>query len=106
MRDSVTKLSQQNLSAILKAFGAMSQARIAEEAGISEPTLSAYKKDHLERITRIVSACNLKLVPIEEETYSRAEISAIKLLARKGLGDDSFIPIAPAAPDWDLIPPA
>lgn len=84
--DALRERGHRNYSLVLRSLAELSQKRVAEMLGLSENIVSAFKTDHLERACIIVAACGLRMVPVTEEVYEEAEISALKTLAALGIG--------------------
>lgn len=88
----VQALQRKNASEVLRALAAITQARAAEIAQISETKLSrilspqaANEASELDRFCALLSACNLMLVPRSWSSIDPDELRATRLLARKAL---------------------
>jgi predicted XRE-type DNA-binding protein len=88
MSDRMRTQARRQHALLLRSLQAVSQKRVAEMIGVSEPTFSNLKNDHLERVVQAIVACGLKLVPTTEHTYDESVVNAIKTLAAIGLGRD------------------
>jgi hypothetical protein len=82
---SVLRLAQKNDNVIRRALQDVGQVRVAELMGLSQPTLSEWKNAHLSRITAMLAASGLRVVPCSARFYSEEHITALKTLARQGL---------------------
>lgn len=60
-----------------------SQAHAASCMGVSESTVSRMKDQELEKLSGLLAACGLKVVPIDMHCYPEAEIEALRVLARR-----------------------
>lgn len=74
-------------SLILRAMQETKQTVIADALACDEPTVSRLKAQ-LERISLLLTACGLKVVPLDSATYSKDGIEAVKTLARRALEAD------------------
>lgn len=77
--------ARKNLTAILKAMATVGQARVAERLGVNESTVSRMKDSELERIAALLSALDLKCVPVSMQLIEPERIEALRVLARIGL---------------------
>jgi hypothetical protein len=78
--DVIRVIAQRNHSALLSGMAEVSQKRVADLIGVSEPTLSTMKSEQLERFAALAAACGLKLVPITEHTFDEDHIRALETL--------------------------
>lgn len=82
----VIERARKNEQTILKHLSEAKQARVAEVVGVHESTISKMKGNgDFEKIGRLLSACGLKVVPVEFECHSPEWISALRELARVGI---------------------
>jgi hypothetical protein len=82
---SVLRLTQKNDNAIRRALQDVGQVRVAELMGLSAPTLSEWKNQHLSRITAMLAACGLRVIPCTTQTFDDDYIRALRTLAQHGL---------------------
>lgn len=81
----LTELARKNERAVLQAFSRISQARIAEQMGASDSTVSRLKDGQLEQFCLLLAACGLKAIPTEMQCFSRDKVHALLTLARDHL---------------------
>lgn len=75
--------SRKNLTVILKALSVKGQAVAADCMGVSESTVSRMKDGELEKLSGLLAAIGLKVVPTNMHCYPEAEIEALRILARR-----------------------
>lgn len=88
----LASLRHRNHTAILRAFGHVSQAHVAECLGVSEATVSRMKDGELEKFAGLLAACNLVVVPQSFKTIDPERLRALEVLARHSLDHDLFDP--------------
>lgn len=86
VNESIRRQAQRNYSLLLRCLAQVSQKRVAELIGVSQPTLSEFKDEHLQKFAAIAAACGLKLAPVTAQTFDESYVSALKTLAAVGLG--------------------
>jgi hypothetical protein len=82
---SITENARKNERVILQAFARVSQARIAEQMGVNDSTVSRFKDGGLEHAAALLAACGLKVVPVEMQCFPREKVNALLTLARDHL---------------------
>ena len=91
--DVTNKKARKIQTIILQALAEKSQARVADQMGVSESTVSRLKGEGLAQIAAFLAACGLKVVPETSHTYDQEYIRSLKHLAGLGLHAQ--------APTWD-----
>lgn len=81
----IAENARKNERTILQAFARVSQARIAEQLGVNDSTVSRFKDGGLEQAAALLAACGLKVVPDEMQCFPRDKVSALLTLARDHL---------------------
>lgn len=81
----IAENARKNERAILQAFARVSQARIAEQMGVHDSTVSRFKDGGLEQAAALLAACGLKVVPVDMQCFPRDKVSALLTLARDHL---------------------
>lgn len=79
---SVAERSRKYLQACMQSISRVGQNSIAEQLGVSAPTVSRFVSDDLERACQVIAAAGLKIVPAEMRCYPQDQIDAILTLAR------------------------
>lgn len=69
----------------MQAFARLSQARIAEQMGASDSTVSRLKDGALEQFCLLLAACGLKAIPTSMKCFSQEKVHALLTLARDHL---------------------
>jgi hypothetical protein len=94
---------------IFAAIRSVGQRTIAEQLGIAEPTLSEFLAKYGDRPAQILTACNLKPVPLDAKcvTQQRAqqieeEMSRLHYWAQKGMAAPPKIELVPEEGDTGL----
>lgn len=75
--------SRKNQAVILSALSDRGQAVAAGCMGVSESTVSRMKDGELEKLSCLLAAVGLKVVPVDMHCYQEAEIEALRILARR-----------------------
>jgi len=104
MDESVLRLAQRNHSTLVRALASVTQQKVAELTGLSESTITVFKKDGMQRAMAIAAAAGLKLVAKDAEQYTREEIDGLFVWAQKGMHRDR--PPSPepsSSDDWKLV---
>lgn len=83
--ESVRRGGQRILSTLLRAIADVSQVRVADRVGISESSLSDFKREHMERLCFVIAAAQLNVVDASAKNYTDQEIEALLPLAAIGL---------------------
>lgn len=81
----IAEIARKNESTVLRALASHSQARIAEQLGVNESTVSRFKDGGLTQATALLAACGLKVVPCEMQCFHRDKVGALLTLARDHL---------------------
>ena len=68
---------------VVGALQARGARPVADEIGVSESTVSRLKNEHLADFSRLLSACELKVVPVTARCYQPESIEAIFRLAKE-----------------------
>ena len=83
-----SELARKNLSGALHRISLAGQNRIAEEIGVSAPTVSRFcSEGDLERACKVLAAAGLKVVPIEYQCFPKKTVEAFMHLARERMND-------------------
>ena len=88
---SIVEGMRRNRAAILRALSAMTQARVAEQMGISEATLCRMKDSvgdkpsDIDRLASLLAACGLVAQPVTNKSISAERLAALHVLAREAL---------------------
>ena len=90
VKPEIRACTERNLTAILRAFRSVTQAKVAELMGVSPTAVSRMKDSDLPEIAALLAACGLKVVPEAERTYPIARIQALTTLAREALDRDGL----------------
>lgn len=78
--------AQLNLSAVLKRLQEPGrQAAIATAMGVSDPTVSRLKTEHLAQLCELLAYCGLKIVAVETSCFPRDKITALLTFAKAHL---------------------
>lgn len=85
MSPGLTEASRKNETTILRALAEHSQARIAEQLGVNDSTISRFKDGGLAQAAALLAACGLKVVPTDMQCFSRDKVNALLTLARDHL---------------------
>jgi hypothetical protein len=85
--------ASRNEAAVIIAARTISHTLAAQRLGISKQAQSDYLRDQLKRLSKVLAAYDLKVVPKADKTYSDAYMAALGLMAHKGI--DALVP-APA----------
>jgi hypothetical protein len=72
-------------------------ASIAVAMGVSEPTITRLKNDHLQNFALVLAHLGLKVVPAEYKCYNPDYVESILTLARAQLLENS----APKTLEWE-----
>lgn len=87
-------LHQKNQTAILRALAEKSQSQVALMIGMSESALSRAKDGDIDRLSALLAACDLVVVPRAFKVVSPTRLKALEILALEGLqhtaGDSGF----------------
>lgn len=81
----LAELSRKNETAILRGLAQHSQARIAEQLGVNDSTISRFKDGGLSQAAALLAACGLKVVPCDMQCFDRDKVHALLTLARDHL---------------------
>jgi hypothetical protein len=78
------ELARKNLSVALHRISLTGQNKIADEIGVSAPTVSRFcGEGDLERACKVLAAAGVKCVPIEYQCFPRDTVAALMHLARE-----------------------
>lgn len=77
-------------AAVLKRLGTTSQAAIAVATGISEPTISRVKNEHLETLCLLLAHAGLKIVSAERICVDREMYEAMTKIATRAMADSEM----------------
>lgn len=69
-------------STVVQAITRMGAEPIAREIGVSEPTVSRLKNEHLGNFSKLLACAGLKVVPVGMKCYRPEELLAMVTLAR------------------------
>lgn len=81
----IAELSRKNETTILRGIAEHSQARIAEQLGVNDSTISRFKDGGLAQAAALLAACGLKVVPISMQCFPQEKVGALLTLARAHL---------------------
>lgn len=82
------ELARKNLSVALREIARTGQNRIADEIGVSAPTVSRFcSEGDLERACKVLAAAGIKCVPIEYQCFPKNTVAAFMQLARERMND-------------------
>lgn len=94
--------ARKNLAAIFQGLSDASQVEVAKRLDVSEATITRMKEKEAVEASRLLAACDLKIVPDRFECVDPAYLSGLRLMARMHLDDG-------AAPqleqDWEKPAP-
>jgi hypothetical protein len=85
------------VSLVMRALATQSGAVIATAMGVSEPTISRLKNEHLEQVSLMLAHLGFKVVPCEYKCYNPEYVESILTLARAQLLENG----APKTLEWD-----
>ena len=88
-------------SLVIQAFSRKGHELIAAEIGVSEPTVSRLKNEHLGNFVNALRASGLKIVPDTMRCYPEAQIEAIFQLARAHMAAMSTSRSMVAEHEWE-----
>ncbi len=74
-------------SLILRALHSVGQVHVAKALDVSESWISKWKTDDLERMTKLLLLCELKVVPREVRCFHPKDIEMLMHGAQRWLGD-------------------
>lgn len=72
-------------SVIFGALRSRGHGNVAERLGISESTFSEWLKTHGDRMSLLLTACDLKPVPMENVCYGPEHMASLEYFARRGM---------------------
>lgn len=81
----IAELSRKNETAILRQLAEVSQARIAEQLGVHDSTISRFKDGGLSQAASLLAACGLKVVRTDRVCVDRRRYDAMCTLAQAAL---------------------
>ncbi|WP_063923108.1 type IV toxin-antitoxin system AbiEi family antitoxin domain-containing protein [Cupriavidus basilensis] len=82
------ELARKNLTVSLHHIARTGQNRIAEEIGVSAPTISRFcSEGDLERACKVLAAAGIKCVPIEFQCFPKDTVAAFMQLARERMNE-------------------
>lgn len=81
----VVERSRKAHALVLQRLSTVGQVHVAEQIGLSGPTVSRFVNDDLERACQVLIALGLKVVPVEMKCYPKDQIEAIFTLARASM---------------------
>ena len=85
MSNTLTELSRKNETQILRALAEHSQARIAEQLGVNDSTISRFKDGGLAQASALLAACGLKVVKTDRICVDVRRYEAMCTLAQAAL---------------------
>lgn len=68
---------------ILKRLASVGQARIAEQLGVNESTVSRWKDGEIARFSKFLVLLNLKATPAEYKCYDERTLTAMLTFAKQ-----------------------
>lgn len=81
----VAERSRKAHALVLQRVSSVGQMTVAEQIGLSAPTVSRFINDDMERACQVLIALGLKVVPVEMKCYPKDQIEAIFTLARASM---------------------
>lgn len=72
-------------SLVLQRLSSVGQNRVADEIGVSAPTVSRWTSEDLERACLILATVGLKIVPVEMQCFQPRKVQMLLELARDHL---------------------
>lgn len=81
----VQERARKNEQAVLHAFARVSQARIAEQMGVNDSTVSRFKEGGVAQACLLLAAAGLKVVPNDMQCFPEEKVQALLTLARAHL---------------------
>lgn len=69
--------------AVVQVLNRVGSESVASEIGVSEPTVSRLKNEHLPNLARMLVVLGFKVVPIEMQCYRPESIAAMVTLAKE-----------------------
>jgi hypothetical protein len=70
---------------VFQRLSSVGQVEVSRQLGVSEPTISRLKNEHLEAVCQMLAVLNLKVVPIEMKCFEPRKIEILMELARDHL---------------------
>lgn len=77
-----TERAKKNLAAIFQRLASVGQANLAATLNVSESTISRWKTEEAEQVSRILAELGLKVVPVTLQCYEPKQLEAILTLAK------------------------
>ena len=84
--------ARKTVNAVLQALSGTPAATVAVAMGVSEPTISRLKNEHLPQFATMLAHLGLKIVPSEMKCYDPEYVQAILKLAKAQLLTESDPP--------------
>lgn len=82
---SLDEIARNNESLILQRLASVGQSTLAQRIGVSESTISRFKDNEIERISKMLIELGLKIVPAGTKTYRPELIDAVFTLAKDSM---------------------
>jgi hypothetical protein len=80
--------SRKTLAAILQGLARVGQVEVAKATGKSETWISRAKDDDLKTCAILLTACGLKVSPVDSKCYTPEYIEHLRYFARIGIAKD------------------
>jgi hypothetical protein len=77
----IVERSRKNVTTILKSLSSTGQTVAASFMGVSESTVSRMKDQELEKLSDLLAACGLKVVPESMQCFPAEHVEALRILA-------------------------
>jgi hypothetical protein len=79
--------TKKTASLVLRCLHSVGQVNVAKALDVSESWLSKWKTDELDRTTRLLLLCGLKLVPVNVHCFHQKDVEMLMHGAQRWLGD-------------------
>lgn len=77
--------ARKTVKCVLQALSSTPATAVAAAMGVSEPTISRLKNEHLESFAKMLAHLGLKVVPVEMRCFDPRYIEALQVLAEAEL---------------------
>jgi len=83
--------ARKNERAVLSRLASVGQARIAEQLGVNESTVSRWKDGDITRFCKFLALLGVKVTPIEYKCYDEKTLQAMLTLAQQRMSQLSAV---------------
>lgn len=80
-----SEMARKTVKSVLQALSSTPGASVAAAMGVSEPTISRLKNEHLGPFAAMLAHLGLKVVPVEARCFEPRYIEALQTLAEAAL---------------------